>query len=79
MSVSLYCTIRFEYACFCRQVSIYAAYLYDAIYLYARALDEVINSGGDPYDGRAIVDSIRGRSFSSEHVTCCLSRGSVDD
>jgi hypothetical protein len=34
------------------QVTIYAAYLYDAVMLYARALHEVLAEGGSATDGR---------------------------
>ncbi|XP_064600660.1 receptor-type guanylate cyclase Gyc76C-like [Liolophura sinensis] len=48
-----------------KQITVYAAYLYDAVYLYARALDEVLSAGGDETNGTAIVSHIRGRSYTS--------------
>lgn len=47
------------------QVSPYAEYLYDAVSLYAQALDEVLRQGGNVKDGRDIVDLIRGRTYFS--------------
>ncbi|XP_060589036.1 guanylate cyclase 32E-like isoform X3 [Ruditapes philippinarum] len=46
-------------------VPVYAAYLYDAVYTYARALEEVLKEGGKPNNGTAIIDKIRDRSFKS--------------
>ena len=48
-----------------RQPSVYAAYLYDAVMIYAQALDEVLNAGGDKRNGTAIMEQIRGRRFDS--------------
>ena len=42
-----------------------AAYLYDAVNLYARALAEVLDVGGDPRNGSAIFEAIRGRTYVS--------------
>ncbi|XP_063226249.1 guanylate cyclase 32E isoform X2 [Bacillus rossius redtenbacheri] len=42
-----------------------AAYLYDAVLLYAAALVEVLDSGGDPRDGSALVARVRGRNYRS--------------
>lgn len=42
-----------------------AAYLYDAVLLYAHALREVLLAGGNPYDGLAIMERIRGRTYMS--------------
>ncbi|XP_046437666.1 guanylate cyclase 32E-like isoform X2 [Daphnia pulex] len=42
-----------------------AAYLYDAVLLYAHALREVLLVGGNPYDGLAIMERIRGRTYMS--------------
>jgi len=49
----------------CIQVSTYASYLYDAVALYVAALDEVLTAKGNIDDGRAIIDTIRGRSYKS--------------
>ena len=51
--------------CFKRQPSVYAAYLYDAVMIYAQALDEVLKAGGDKRNGTAIMEQIRGRRFDS--------------
>lgn len=47
------------------QIRAEAAYLYDAVFLYANALREVLDDGGDPYDGLAIMERIRGRTYMS--------------
>uniref|UniRef100_T1JKS6 Receptor ligand binding region domain-containing protein n=1 Tax=Strigamia maritima TaxID=126957 RepID=T1JKS6_STRMM len=47
------------------QVPIYAAYAYDAVMIYARALSEVLAKGDDPRNGTDIFNHIRGRSFES--------------
>lgn len=43
----------------------YAAYLYDAVMLYAQAATEVIADGGAIDDGTAIINRIRNRKFES--------------
>lgn len=43
-----------------------AAYLYDAVMIYAQVIHEFIQEGRDTRDGRAIIDRIRGRSYKSE-------------
>jgi len=47
------------------QVPIYAAYLYDAVNVYARALEEALEKGVNPRNGSAIVERIRGRTYDS--------------
>ncbi|CAM1291419.1 Uncharacterised protein g121 [Pycnogonum litorale] len=43
-----------------------AAYLYDAVYLYAKALNSCLsNSQDDPYDGKTIFNYIKGQSYKS--------------
>ena len=54
------------------QIRAEAAYLYDAVLLYARALREVLMEGGDPYDGVAIMKHIRGRRYVSAMGYCSL-------
>ena len=48
------------------QVPIYAAYLYDAISLYAGALDTVLEKGEDPMNGKAIMSKIFNRTYHSK-------------
>jgi len=48
------------------QVPIYAAYLYDAVNVYAVALKEALDVGINPRNGTAIVDRIKGRMYDSK-------------
>jgi len=50
----------------CSQVPIYAAYLYDAVNLYAHALDEVLQEGGNIRNGTAIIEKVIGRTYKSK-------------
>ncbi|XP_065090662.1 guanylate cyclase 32E [Ochlerotatus camptorhynchus] len=47
------------------QVPIYAAHLYDAVLIYARAATEVIQAGGNLHDGRQIMRHILNRPYHS--------------
>lgn len=47
------------------QVPIHAAYLYDAIMVYAKALTEIFHNGEDPRNGTAILQHILNRSYHS--------------
>lgn len=47
------------------QIRAEAAYLYDAVHLYAKALISVLEAGGNPRNGTAIVSAIKGRSYRS--------------
>lgn len=47
------------------QVPIQAAYLYDAVMIYARALTEVFQNNEDPRNGSAILSKIFNRSYHS--------------
>ncbi|GAB6020731.1 hypothetical protein CHUAL_003395 [Chamberlinius hualienensis] len=42
-----------------------AAYLYDAVQLYATALNETLAMGENPFDGRTVLKSIIGRTYRS--------------
>lgn len=42
-----------------------AAYLYDAVHLYSRALIKVLESNENPRNGTAIVQFLRGSSYLS--------------
>ncbi|KAK7002980.1 guanylate cyclase 32E, partial [Biomphalaria glabrata] len=42
-----------------------AAYLYDAVQLYAKVAHDVIEAGGDPGDGRSIIERIEGITYKS--------------
>ena len=41
----------------------YAGAIYDAIYLYAIALNETLSAGGNKRDGRAIVNRMLNKEF----------------
>ncbi|XP_078374364.1 atrial natriuretic peptide receptor 3-like [Oculina patagonica] len=45
------------------KVEVYAGAIYDAIYLYAIALNETLAAGGDKKDGRAIVHRMLNKEF----------------
>ncbi|CAL1527410.1 unnamed protein product, partial [Lymnaea stagnalis] len=42
-----------------------AAYLYDAVLLYAKVIHEIIEDGNDTRDGKAVIGKIRGISYKS--------------
>ena len=48
---------------FPRQVEVYAGAIYDAIYLYALALNDSLAQGVSKRDGRAIVKNMLNRHF----------------
>ncbi|EAT43201.1 AAEL005330-PA, partial [Aedes aegypti] len=48
-----------------KPVPIYAAHLYDAVIIYARAATEVVQAGGNLHDGRQIMRHILNRSYHS--------------
>ncbi len=59
---------RIELVVWFPQISVYAAYLYDAVQLYARALDEVTKTIGisGATHGSEIFNHIKGRSYMSK-------------
>ncbi len=44
----------------------YAAYLYDAVKLYAEALDEVLKEGGNFKNGTRVIEKVIGRAYKSK-------------
>ncbi|XP_037933225.1 guanylate cyclase 32E [Teleopsis dalmanni] len=48
-----------------KQISAEAAYLYDAVHLYANALIKVLELGGKPKNGTAIIAAIKGSKYLS--------------
>ncbi|XP_067672620.1 speract receptor-like isoform X2 [Haliotis asinina] len=57
-----------------------AAYLYDAVWLYARATQEVLEKGGDINDGQAIINQIMGMTYKSAlgYINRINSRGDAE-
>lgn len=47
------------------QISAEAAYLYDAVLLYAKALIKVLRQGDRPRNGTAIIEAIKGSKYRS--------------
>ncbi|CAH1154232.1 unnamed protein product [Phaedon cochleariae] len=47
------------------QIRAEAAYLYDAVHLYAKALIKVLDGGGNPRNGTAIIDSMKRMHYKS--------------
>ncbi|XP_045214115.2 receptor-type guanylate cyclase Gyc76C-like [Mercenaria mercenaria] len=48
---------------FQRKISVYAAYLYDAVMLYAKAAHQHLEEGGDITNGTAIIQKILGSNY----------------
>ncbi|XP_076075351.1 receptor-type guanylate cyclase Gyc76C-like [Mytilus galloprovincialis] len=48
-----------------KKITVYAAYLYDAVMLWAKAADNMTRSGGSIKDGRAIIKTMLGISYQS--------------
>lgn len=46
----------------------YANYLYDAVFLYALALNKTLSNGKDPRDGTAVFHNLKQTSFESKSV-----------
>jgi len=47
------------------QLRVEAAYLYDAVWIYARAAHALVAQGYDPSDGRRILNHIKGTTYKS--------------
>ncbi|XP_013384406.1 guanylate cyclase 32E [Lingula anatina] len=54
-----------------KRISVYAAYLYDAVMLYADALQKVVQAGENITDGKAIISKILGRTYMSIQGFLC--------
>ncbi|XP_076366170.1 guanylate cyclase 32E-like [Tachypleus tridentatus] len=48
-----------------KRVPAEGAYLYDAVYVYARALNDCLADGQDPFDGKLIFDYMKRRTYQS--------------
>ncbi|KAK6170897.1 hypothetical protein SNE40_019184 [Patella caerulea] len=48
-----------------KQIKPEAAYLYDAVWLYAKAVDKILSSNGDIKNGELIINSIKGMTYKS--------------
>lgn len=47
------------------RVPIHAGFAYDAVIVLAKAFDKIIKNNGSVYDGRAVIDAIRGSNYES--------------
>ncbi|XP_048763359.2 receptor-type guanylate cyclase Gyc76C-like [Ostrea edulis] len=50
---------------FAKLITVYAAYLYDAVILYAKAAHKLIESGGEITNGTAIIHSLLNQTYES--------------
>ncbi|XP_054290482.1 guanylate cyclase 32E [Macrosteles quadrilineatus] len=48
-----------------KRITAVAAYLYDAVQLYAKAVLEILEEGGNPYNGTNVINHIKGRHYHS--------------
>ncbi|GAB0098027.1 Guanylate cyclase [Sergentomyia squamirostris] len=48
-----------------KQIQAEAAYLYDAVHLYTKALIRVVRNGGNPRNGSTLIDAIKGSNYLS--------------
>ncbi|KAE8737365.1 hypothetical protein FOCC_FOCC017170 [Frankliniella occidentalis] len=54
---------RYNYTFGPAPVSAFVSAFYDAVLLYALALNETVRDGGDPHDGKAITERMWNRTF----------------
>jgi guanylate cyclase, other len=47
------------------QIRAEAAYLYDAVHLYADSMIKVLEAGGDPRNGSQILNALKGSNYQS--------------
>lgn len=47
-----------------------AAYLFDAVFVYARALNDSLKNGQDPRDGKVIFQHVKDKPYHSESRDC---------
>lgn len=47
------------------QITVYAAYLFDAVILYAKAAHQLLLEGGEITNGTAIIHSLLNQSYES--------------
>jgi hypothetical protein len=47
------------------QIRAEAAYLYDAVNLYAQAVLDLLDRNQDPRNGTAVINAIKGRNYRS--------------
>ena len=64
MLSDVYCTLVFVLF----QITVYAAYLYDSVMLYAKAVHQVLAEGGNITDGRAIIAKILDSNYTGLEV-----------
>jgi len=51
-------------------VTVYAAYLYDAVMLYAKAAHTIIQKGGNITNGTAVIETILGSNYTGMSLDC---------
>ena len=61
-------TIFFPFIFRCLQITVYAAYLFDAVMLYAKALDATLKENGSATDGIAIFNKLNGTFYKSKFI-----------
>ena len=51
----------------------YAAYLHDAVILYAMAVNDSLAAGSDPRDGEELMEFMKGKRFFGKLCICYIS------
>jgi len=51
----------------CLQPSIITKYLYDAVYLYMKIIDQIVSMGGDYRNGIEVAQNSLGMQFAGEN------------
>ena len=62
------CHVAAQFECLLLQITVYAAYLYDAVMLYAKAVHRVLEEGGNLTDGTAIIGKILDSNYTGREL-----------